>query len=177
METKIENSKMRILTVGFSHKERLSMCWYLLGKKYRRRSSSQNIDSHNPDIPTYDCSRSMFSRISAVTPRLTQKNFFSTQLIRVADTGSISVVSGAWWFAVVAIPLTVLTFLVWKLWLDHTIKMEARKTSIPLNAIENVPQGSGFCNKRAVLWTRGLFGKTFIASDFHSRATIARDQP
>ncbi|PMD46644.1 hypothetical protein L207DRAFT_577491 [Hyaloscypha variabilis F] len=47
-------------------------------------------------------------------------DFFSTQLIHVDDSGSVSIAKDAWWFAVVAIPLTVATFLAWQYWLHSS---------------------------------------------------------
>ena len=56
-----------------------------------------------------------------------RQNFFSSQLIQVDDSGQISVVSASWWFAVVSVPLTVVTFLVWRFWLLYSIKTQERK--------------------------------------------------
>ena len=36
-------------------------------------------------------------------------------------------VADAWWFAAVSIPLTSATFLIWKLWLSHALKMGEKK--------------------------------------------------
>jgi len=60
-------------------------------------------------------------------PMTVVANFFSSQLIRVNDSGNISVVSASWWFAVVSVPLTIFTFLVWKWWLSHSIRAAERK--------------------------------------------------
>jgi hypothetical protein len=56
-----------------------------------------------------------------------RQNFFSSQLIRVDDSGQISVVSASWWFAVVSVPLTVVTFLLWRFWLSCAIKKQERE--------------------------------------------------
>jgi hypothetical protein len=56
-----------------------------------------------------------------------RQNFFSSQLIRVDDSGQISVVSASFWFAVVSVPLTVVTFLLWRFWLSYAIKKQERK--------------------------------------------------
>jgi hypothetical protein len=74
------------------------------------------------------------------------QNFFSSQLIRVDDSGQISVVSGSWWFAVVSVPLTILTFLVWKWWLSHSIMMQER------NQVAEIVQKEGEKSKSQGLW-------------------------
>lgn len=55
------------------------------------------------------------------------QNFFSTQLIRVDDSGKVSLISESWWFAVITVPLTVVTFLVWRYWLSTSIKHRERE--------------------------------------------------
>ncbi|KAH8817013.1 hypothetical protein F5884DRAFT_241855 [Xylogone sp. PMI_703] len=54
-------------------------------------------------------------------PTTVVASFFSSQLIRVSETGQVSLVSASWWFAVISVPLTVLTVLVWKWWLSRLI--------------------------------------------------------
>ncbi|TVY81366.1 Serine/threonine-protein kinase dkf-1 [Lachnellula suecica] len=56
-------------------------------------------------------------------------NFFSTQLIHVDDFGRISIIPQSWWFVVIAIPLTIATFAIWKLWLSYTMRAQERKAS------------------------------------------------
>jgi hypothetical protein len=56
-----------------------------------------------------------------------RQNFFSSQLIRVDDSGQVSVVSASWWFAVVSVPLTVVTFSLWRFWMSYAIKKQERK--------------------------------------------------
>lgn len=48
-------------------------------------------------------------------------------MIHVNEHGDVSVVAGAWWFAAISIPLTVTTFLVWKIWLSHSLKVREKK--------------------------------------------------
>lgn len=52
------------------------------------------------------------------------QSLFSSQLVQVSDLGRISVIVDSWWFAVAAIPLTILTFAVWKYWLFRTIRRQ-----------------------------------------------------
>lgn len=40
---------------------------------------------------------------------------------------------GSYWFAVVAVPLTILTFAVWWWWLSHSIRTQERKQSAGLS--------------------------------------------
>jgi hypothetical protein len=66
------------------------------------------------------------------------QSFFSSQLIHVNEAGQISIVSGAWWFGAVSIPLTVVTFLVWRYWLSYSLRKQDRKDSA-----EIVPEKPG----------------------------------
>jgi hypothetical protein len=58
------------------------------------------------------------------------------------------VVSGSWWFAVIAVPLTILTFLVWKWWLGHAIRSQERKQAVAADMEK--PKG------RTQSWTSNL---------------------
>ncbi|KAH7386569.1 hypothetical protein BKA64DRAFT_646116 [Cadophora sp. MPI-SDFR-AT-0126] len=48
-------------------------------------------------------------------------SIFSSQLIQVDDRGRISVISDSWWFIIISVPLTLLTFFSWRYWLSNTV--------------------------------------------------------
>jgi hypothetical protein len=48
-------------------------------------------------------------------------------LIKVDGSGKVSLISESWWFAVITIPLTIVTFLIWKYWLSTSIKHRERE--------------------------------------------------
>ncbi|KAH7317939.1 hypothetical protein BKA65DRAFT_515468 [Rhexocercosporidium sp. MPI-PUGE-AT-0058] len=60
-------------------------------------------------------------------------SIFSSQLIQVDNRGRISVISEFWWFAVVSIPLTVLTFLLWRYWLSQTMRQSEQRSPTPVS--------------------------------------------
>jgi len=43
------------------------------------------------------------------------------------------VVSGSWWFAVISVPLTIITFLIWKYWLLSSIREQERKQATEID--------------------------------------------
>lgn len=55
------------------------------------------------------------------------QSIFSSQLINVDNNGKVSVIADSYWFAVVATPLTVFTFGVWRFWLRLSMRAEERK--------------------------------------------------
>lgn len=131
-ETKEENSKMRILTVS-NKTPGLHLLIFCVGEKYSRCSSRKDLNSHYSNLSPCD-SRSRKSLPShALVMNIEHgilQNFFSSQLIRVDDNGGISVVSGSWWFAVISVPLTIVTFVAWKSWMIHATRLEERKQTI-----------------------------------------------
>jgi hypothetical protein len=67
-------------------------------------------------------------------------------LIKVDDSGKVSLISESWWFAVITIPLTIVTFLIWKYWLSTSIKHREREEDY-----------SAFREKsKDMSWKRGL---------------------
>lgn len=42
-------------------------------------------------------------------------------------------VSGSWWFAIISVPLTIITFLTWKYWLLSSIREQKRKQAAEVN--------------------------------------------
>lgn len=68
-------------------------------------------------------------------------NFFSTQLIRVDDTGHISIILQSWWFIVVAIPLTIVTFIIWRVCLLYAMRNKASKE--PSDSVEDKGSDQG----------------------------------
>jgi len=87
-------------------------------------------------------------------PMTVVANFFSSQLIRVDESGQISVVSGSWWFAVISVPLTILTFLAWKLWLDHATRVEGRKHAVVPDEEKSSSRTPSWASSLALGWTR-----------------------
>jgi hypothetical protein len=59
------------------------------------------------------------------------------------------VVSGSWWFAVISVPLTIITFLIWKYWLLSSIREQERKQAAEINpekvggGVESLSTGYG----------------------------------
>lgn len=87
-------------------------------------------------------------------------SIFSSQLIRFDENGRLSVVAESWWFAVVTVPLTVFTFLLWRYWLMYTLKKGDRKPEIEVVDEGKNEQESWFTadNGRAAAgWRRHLF--------------------
>jgi hypothetical protein len=83
-------------------------------------------------------------------------------MIQVDNDGQVSVVSGSWWFAVVAVPLTVVTFLVWKLWLNYATKSQEHKER-KQNAIAGAEYHSRNRQRRVGLgWASGWLTKRLL---------------
>ncbi|KAH8651810.1 hypothetical protein BGZ60DRAFT_420312 [Tricladium varicosporioides] len=61
-------------------------------------------------------------------------NFFSSQLIHVDEIGNISVVLGAYWFAIISIPLTIFTLCAWQFWLRWSAKNQDLKSVISVKS-------------------------------------------
>ncbi|KUJ21645.1 uncharacterized protein LY89DRAFT_729158 [Mollisia scopiformis] len=81
-------------------------------------------------------------------------NFFSSQLIRVDEGGAISVVSGSWWFAVISVPLTIITFIVWRWWVSHAIKAQERRQEESILDVDEVRSLRSKCSWASVLRSR-----------------------
>ncbi|TVY41413.1 hypothetical protein LSUB1_G003304 [Lachnellula subtilissima] len=106
-------------------------------------------------------------------PMTVVMNFFSTQLIQVDDHGRISIISQSWWFVVVAIPLTVATFAIWKLWLSYTMNAQEGKKSLQF--------GEGKVNSRRSSIEHGVTSNWIFwnrsPSKRHQRGGILENEP
>ncbi len=76
-------------------------------------------------------------------------------MIRVDDSGKVSLISESWWFAVITVPLTVVTFLVWKYWLSTSIKHREREEEDDSSYGEKskvVPSKRGLIMQQSFYW-------------------------
>ncbi|PVH74785.1 hypothetical protein DL98DRAFT_19703 [Cadophora sp. DSE1049] len=67
-------------------------------------------------------------------------SIFSSQLIQVDESGRLSVISESWWFVVVALPLTVFTFFLWRYWLSYSLR-EQDSNDHTVHKEETQPRG------------------------------------
>lgn len=84
-------------------------------------------------------------------------------------------IAESWWFAVIAGPLTIFTFLLWRFWLTYTVRMDKHKRRDELHT-KILPADfngwSGPTREKTKAWMRNSLLLLQNRRDSHSRSDI-----